>query len=168
MSIKISALLLATLSGASATVAITGSWHDAWGTSVTIGAAAYISIYAGGEPSIVGVTQYSNAEGWLVGQNSGAGSYNPGMWSRVDWVVDAAGGLHVCTSHYDAANESVALTPNANHSAYATSGCGGFGFSALTPTPTGPLAIMGSWADAWGTAIEVSSTMCAQPVGSNP
>jgi len=138
-----------------------GTWQDPWGTAITISASAYVSIYKGYEPSVVKITQFNNAEGWLVGENSGAGSYNPGKWSRIDWLFDAQGVLHLCATRSDALDEVSAKQPNPahNHSAYATDGCGGYAFSKLTRPPKGPLAISGSYVDTWNTAIELSSTV---------
>ena len=144
-----------------AELSIVGSWQDPFGTSITISTAAYVSIYQGGAPSVVKITHYDNAQAFLVGHNSGAGSYYPGKWSRLDWLYDSAGALHLCTSHYTAENETMAMQPNPsnNHSLYASTGCGGFAFSALTPPQPAKLAISGSWTDPYATSIEISSTV---------
>jgi hypothetical protein len=142
---------------------ITGEWEDAYGTQITISSSVYVSIYPGYQPSIIHITHYDDEAGFFVGQNSGEGSYNPGLWSRVDWVEDAEGGLHLCTTHYSAATEEEAMAyPDDDafsHAAYLTTGCGGFAFSSLTPPPTPPLLIAGGdWTDSWGTVVTVSST----------
>ena len=91
----------------------------------------------------------------------GSGSYNPGQWSRVDWVKDADGGLHHCTTHYSAATEAEAKVYPTNASLFSktdlATGCNGGGYSALTPPSEAPLAISGEWVDAYGTDITVSS-----------
>ena len=139
-------------------ISIAGSWEDDWATKITIGPHKYVSVYPESDPSIVTITQINEDEGYFVGQNGGPGSYNPGLWSRIDWVTDAAGGLHLCSSHFDAPDEASALIPAAttDHSLYDTTGCNGFAFSTLAAPPPAPLAIMGEWEDEYGTQIVAS------------
>jgi hypothetical protein len=127
-------------SAAATSLPITGSYMNAWGGTIVISSDAYIS----GGTNIINITHVDTTEGFFVGQNSGAGSFNPGLWSRVDWLFDSSGGLHMCTTHYNAANESMAMRPGGvthNHSLFSTSGCNGFSFSALSslsPPPSPP------------------------------
>ena len=55
-----------------------------------------------GAPSMT-ITQYSNSEGWLVGQNGAGDAWNPDKWSRVDWVPIEGGGYWWCQTAFDAA-----------------------------------------------------------------
>jgi len=129
-----------TLKPPSATLSIAGEYVDAWDTSITLTPLLYVSIYPGYKPSIVHITHIDEAEGFLVGQNMGLGSTAVGNWSRLDWVYDESGGLHLCHTHFNAADEASAKEPHASHdhALYASSGCGGFAFSALTPTTMPP------------------------------
>jgi hypothetical protein len=160
-------------STALAQLSIAGEWRDAWNTDITISSSVYVSSYPGSQPSIIHITAHDDAAGYFVGQNSGAGSYNPGKWSRVDWVKDSAGGLHLCTTHYKAATQAEAMIYPTNrtlysHANYATNGCGGFAFSSLTAPPKAPLLIAGGdWKDNWGTIITVSTSAWVS-TGSQP
>ena len=158
-----------------------------------LSSSVYISTYSGAQPSFVKITYYDNQEGFFVGENSGPGSYNPGKWSRVDWVRDPSDKVHICYAHYDATDEAAAMLPNPSHdhalylttgcagspfsaltagslsSAVCTDGCGGFAFSTLTRPPKGKLAIAGSYTDPWNTAIELSSSVYISTVsGAQP
>jgi hypothetical protein len=118
----------------SAPIDIAGSWSDPYGSSLQISSTMYTSAYPGYDESHIEISYFDNAASFLVGLNSGPGNWNPGMWSRVDWIFDERGGLHVCTTHYDATDEAAAMLPHPDHdhALYATTGCGGFPFSALT------------------------------------
>ena len=126
-------------------LAITGTYTSGQSTIMFM-SDAYMSSWNGGPWSIINITSYDNAAGFLVGQNSGPGSFNPGLWSRIDWLFDSSGVLHYCTTHYNAATEAAAMQPGGvthNHSLFTTSGCNGFPFSALThvsPAPSPPAA----------------------------
>ena len=147
-----------------AEVSIAGEWEDGWGTKYTISSAVIASVYDGGQPTTISITHIDEEAGFIVGLNGGPGSYYPGNWSRLDWVEDEAGGLHICSSHYNAADEAAAMAAptTLDHLLYNTTGCNtgfGFAFSAMTAPPSSPLAIYGEWTDEWDTAITISSSM---------
>jgi hypothetical protein len=135
-------------------------WEDAWGTTLVATKDLWVSTYDGGHPSLIHVTHYDNDEDFFVGQNGMANSYNPGKWSRVDWVEDVNGTFHYCTSHYNAETEAEAMVAPASldHSDYLGKGCGGWTmFSTMTPPPSAPLALTGMFADAHGYTIVVNN-----------
>jgi len=149
------ALITALAARAAGYVDIGGIWYDTYGSDIRVTSTAYMSTYPGSGPSIINITYYNNTAGFLVGQNSGSGSYNPGQWSRLDWVEPIPGELHVCTTHYDANDEASAMLPNPSHdhAAYATTGCGGFAFSQIMRRP---IAIFGQYSDAYGSSIIIN------------
>lgn len=148
-------------------ISIAGSWEDSYATKITISQYFYVETYFSGTPSLVYISQFSEDDDYLVGLNDGPGSYYPGMYSRIDWTTDADGGLHLCTSHYEAPDEATALIPAAttDHTLYDTTGCNGFPFSSLAPPPPAPLAIAGEWEDGWGTKIVASKYAFASTYG---
>jgi len=82
---------------------------------------------------IFAITQFDNDANMLIAQNDSTNSFNPDLWSRMDWFDDGTD-LWFCQIAFDAATEADALaTPAADSTDPANSGCGGFGWSSLTP-----------------------------------
>jgi len=137
-------------------IEISGSYIDAYGSYVNVTSDAFTTVYPGDDsagPSVIDVTFFSNTMGFLVGKNSGAGSWYPGTWSRIDWHTATAaqwgaaeaGKVAYCTSLYNAASEFAAMRlqtqlggavdPDVYDISLANStGCGGYPFTILTPT----------------------------------
>lgn len=112
-------------------IEIAGSWLDNYGSDHTVSDTEWSSY---GGASVVHLSQYDNAQDFTVGQNDAANEYNPELFSRFDWYTDDAGQLWFCTTAYAAASEEEALnTAAADHTDPATTGCGGFPWSSLTP-----------------------------------
>ena len=112
-------------------IEIAGSWLDNYGGDHVITDDAWVSF---GGSSTVHLTFHDNDMNYTVGQNDAANTYNPELWSRFDWTVDASGQLWVCQAAYDAADEAAALSaPPADPLDPATTGCGGFPWSSLSP-----------------------------------
>jgi hypothetical protein len=110
-----------------------GSYTDAWGTAHEISAASWTQTYPGSAPMVFHVAQFDNAAGWVVAQNDAANEFSAGLWSRFDWLRDGDA-LWYCQSAYDAASEEAAVAaPAADRADPASSGCGGFGWTNLTP-----------------------------------
>ncbi len=110
---------------------IAGEYTDNFGFPASIGEC---SIYGNA------VTTLSNADQYVVIQNSCADPFSPGKWSRYDWTWYSGDGsapnLYLCTTVFDAATEAAAIAaPRADDSDPAHGGCGGpdFGWSLLTP-----------------------------------
>jgi hypothetical protein len=87
------------------------------------------------DANIYNLTQYSNAEQWVVAQNDSTHGWAPDLWSRFDWTWDFDGNLWLCQTAFDAADEAAALaTPASDASDPAIGGCGGmFPWTNLTP-----------------------------------
>jgi len=135
-------------------IEIKGAFGDGWGSEIVINNDYYQSQYPGYGKSFINITFFDNTMKFLVGQNSGPGSYNPGKWSRIDWHIATeamwgaanAGKVAYCTTLYNAESEMAtmlldtqpggAVDPRIyDYDLAPTTGCGGFAFSILTPTP---------------------------------
>ncbi|MFT4979505.1 MAG: hypothetical protein ACI8S6_005416, partial [Myxococcota bacterium] len=77
---------------------------------------------------------------------------NPELWSRFDWGW-AEDELYVCQTAYAEATEADALATPAADIDDLSAGCGGFSWSQLRT----PLAVSGSYDDAWGSTHLVSA-----------
>ncbi len=78
------------------------------------------------------ISQYSNADDYLVAENDASNAYNPSQWSRFDWTTDGAGDLFYCQIVYDAADEDTALAASDADRGDLSSGCNSFAWSQLT------------------------------------
>ncbi len=109
-------------------LSIIGVWDDGFGGTYDITSE---SITSWG--SLYAISQYSNADMYIIAQNDANNSYNPSLWSRFDWTMDADNNLYLCQTAFDAASEEDALnTPAADSSDPVNGGCGDFSWSALT------------------------------------
>ena len=81
--------------------------------------------------SLFHVLSYDNISDTLVAHNDTANTFNPGLYSRFDWLY-SGGALYYCQSAYAAASEQEALAASADAGDLAA-GCGGFSWSLLTP-----------------------------------
>ena len=102
---------------------------------------------------------YSNREKYAIAMNSPDNAYNPGAYSRFDWTIDTDGVVHYCQTRFDAASAQEAYETAASDASDLAAGCGSFSWTALSATA---LDLVGSYADSWGTAHEVTSTTWAQ------
>ncbi len=107
---------------------ITGAWVDGWGYDHDISQDTWDN--AG---SVFHITQLDNQADFLVAHNDPANAWSPDLWSRFDWTWDDAGGLHYCQIAYDAPDEATAAANTAADRASLDTGCGGFGWSSLSP-----------------------------------
>ena len=131
-------------------LSITGVWDDGFGGTYDITSE---SITSWG--SLYSISQYSNADMYIIAQNDANNSYNPSLWSRFDWTMDADSNLYLCQTAFDAASEEDALnTPAADSSDPANGGCGDFSWSALTLET---LNIVGVWDDGFGGTYDITS-----------
>ena len=111
------------------TLPVNGTWSDDYGGSHAIDAFVWSSW---GDMFLI--AEAHESEGWVVAQNAASNSYNPSLWSRFDWTLDDTGALYYCQSAYDAATQADAAASEPDASDPATSGCGGFSWTALTPS----------------------------------
>ena len=131
---------------------LTGEYSDAYGSSHTIDEWGWGSASEWGASSYR-ITQYDGDGQWVVAQNDSANSWNPDLWSRFNWTIDADGGLHYCQAAYDAATEKDALAAADADSADLAAGCGGFGWTELRRS----LAIEGRYEDDYDSIHEIDA-----------
>lgn len=112
-------------------LAIAGSYTDTWGTEHEIDEVTWTQ-RLGSHPELVfDMSDWSNAERWVVAQNGADNGYFPLAWSRFDWT-DTGGRLWFCQSAYDAeSSEAAHATPAASDADPETGGCGGFPWTEL-------------------------------------
>ena len=115
-------------------LALTGSYTDGWGTDHVVEPWQWTTAPGvPGDEAVYAVAQYNNDAGWAIAQNAATNTYSPGLWSRFDWSIDQ-GDTWMCQTAYDAATADDALaTSPADATDPATAGCGGFGWTNLTP-----------------------------------
>ena len=121
---------------------IAGSYTDAYAGEHYIDSGIWTITYSWGTASSVSefhVVDWdgSSESGTVIAQNSEEAAYDPGAWSRFDYVMDEDT-LYYCQTLYNAGSEAEALAhPGANASSPAEGGCGeapyDFPWSALTP-----------------------------------
>ena len=127
---------------------VIGSWVDGFGIVHRVTEETWIQGWGPGA-SITNISQYSNDESWVVGQNTSDHPWNPDKWNRFEWILDGDT-FYMCQSVFDADTEDDALNAEAaDPSDPQTTGCGGYPWSSLTEGQGG-LAIAGSWESASG------------------
>ncbi len=134
------------LDATSSELALVGTWDTNWGGFVRVTAEGVSFSWLGDD--IVAITRFDNAGHWMVGQNTSADTWFPGMWSRFDWV-DTGDGILWCQTAFAAASEQDALDTPAADATDTETGCGGFEWTVLTPGQ-GPFALDGTWTDEFG------------------
>ena len=85
--------------------------------------------------SVVHIEVYSNALNFLAGRNDVVNSFDPGKYSRYDWVM-FNGHLYYCTTAYDADSLNGALLGTTDASDPTAGGCNAkndFPWTDLTP-----------------------------------
>jgi hypothetical protein len=112
---------------------IAGSYTDDFGSTWSIDEVQIVLGYPGYAPSLFSVVRYDNDADVIIAQNDPSNPYSGGMYSRFDWYVDGAA-LWICQTAYAAASaEEAEATPAADRTDPATSGCGGFPWTGLSP-----------------------------------
>jgi hypothetical protein len=96
---------------------------------------------------------YSNRDNFAIAMNSPDNAYNPGAYSRFDWVIDPSDVVHYCQTRYDAASAQEAYEATPADAADLTGGCGTFAWTALTATT---LDLVGNYSDNYGTEHDIS------------
>ena len=120
---------------------LAGTYVDNWGTEHTIDNDLWVQ-----GSSAFQIISYDNESGTLIAQNDSSNEYNPNLWSRFDWAT-VDGQLWYCQTAYAAESEDAAVsTPEADASAPAEAGCGGFSWTQLNEA----LKIRGDYGDSWG------------------
>jgi hypothetical protein len=109
-------------------VVLGGTWMDTWGTTHTIDDESWTQSSSFGT-SVFRISQFDNADEFLIAQNDSGNGSNAELWSRFDWTT-WNGSLWYCQTTYDAASEADALgTPRADDSNPEDGGCGESGFA---------------------------------------
>lgn len=137
---------------------IAGEYSDDFGGTVSIGSCAIFGN---------AVTTLSNADKYMITQNSCVDPFNPGKWSRNEWTLYSGDGsapeLYLCTQVYDADSEAAAIAaPRADDSDPTVGGCGTppttFPWSKLTPIAAGgPDAGDGGPSDAGNSPVDAAA-----------
>ncbi|MEY3013486.1 MAG: hypothetical protein RIT45_2221 [Pseudomonadota bacterium] len=90
---------------------------------------------------------WDNGKRRAVTRNLPDDAYSPNTYNVVFWQPAAGGAFHYCTADFGLATAELAedSTKTADGSAPETSGCGGFGWTKLSPLP-----IRGTWKNQFG------------------
>ena len=112
---------------------IAGSYVDQWGTEHSISDEMWTQSFGTASLYEFNITQFDNDAQSVIAQNGPANAYNPDQWSRFDWHDDGMSGLWYCQTSYAASTEQEALDTTAADAADLAYGCGGFGWTNLTP-----------------------------------
>jgi hypothetical protein len=111
---------------------IAGQYLDAFGTDHDITEAMWIQSSSFFSSDWM-VSRFSNADQYVIAQNSPFDAFNPNLWSRFDWAFDAAGDVYYCQIAFSAATEWDALQTTSADPTNLASGCSGFSWTSLTP-----------------------------------
>jgi hypothetical protein len=113
--------------------ALAGAWTDEYDTVHEIDETRWTQTYPGYDPYVFDIASWDGAERRVVAQNGADNAYDPGLWSRFDWLDADDGHLYYCQSAFSAATQAEAeATPGADASDL-EGGCGGFPWTDLTP-----------------------------------
>ncbi len=144
---------------------VTGSYDDGFGGHHEITQTVWTQSGYGAASHFF-ISQYSNANSYLIAQNGPNNAYSPEKWSRFDWTWYDDGSrsesLWYCQTVYGADTEADALnTPAADSTDPSSGGCGGFSWSKATPGNT-MLTIFGSYQDSYDGHHEITQTVWTQ------
>ncbi len=107
---------------------IAGSYQDPYGGTHIISD----DLWDQGAMGKYHIALYDNEKDYLVAQNDEQNAYNPGKWSRFDWVW-YNGALYYCQTAYDKSSQKEAEEVEAaDPSNPEEGGCGGFPWTKLT------------------------------------
>jgi len=104
---------------------IIGRYTDDWEGQHDITAVAWTTGYVGSEQSVFWLRELSNTAGYLLAANDEKNSFNPGLFSRYDFVVDADKTLYYCQTSYNAATLAAAKATTPADRTDLVMGCGG-------------------------------------------
>jgi hypothetical protein len=107
---------------------LTGTWTDTWAGEHVIDAFAWKM-----GASTFHVLSADKVDGVIIAENDGTNEYFPGKYSRFDTVWKDEGGWYFCQTAFDAATAEAAEATAPADDANLESGCGGFGWSHLSP-----------------------------------
>jgi hypothetical protein len=114
--------------------AIAGTYVDQYGVEHEIGATEWTQQYPGYPADVYHLTRWSDDDRYVVALNGTENAFFADLWSRFDWTTGPDGHLYYCQTAYGAADEASALaTPRGDDADPASTGCGGFAWTDLTP-----------------------------------
>lgn len=113
--------------------ALVGEYVDVWGTQHTITEVLWIQTFPNGEGERYHILDHDNGARWAIARNDADNPWNANLFSRFDWTVDGDD-LWYCQSVYDAATEDDAREATPADPSDLDGGCGGFTWTALTPS----------------------------------
>ncbi len=117
---------------APASIAIAGTYMDDFGGMHVVSNTRWESSGVG-FASGFRISRFDNVAGIVIAQNDATNEFSPSLWSRYEWVT-VGGVLYMCQSPYDSMTEEDAMSaPRPDRTTPASSGCGMFGWSVLTP-----------------------------------
>lgn len=114
--------------GASEGLAIVGTYTDDFESEHVITSATWST-----EDSVYYISQFDNAEGYVIALNAQDNEYSPCGWSRFDWT-ESDGELYFCQSAFGADSEEAALETKPADAKNLDMGCSGFPWSRLSPS----------------------------------
>ncbi|HOW52155.1 MAG TPA: hypothetical protein PLV42_08965 [bacterium] len=79
------------------------------------------------------ISKFDNADDFVIAQNDATNTYNPGKWSRMDWVW-SGNDLYFCQIAYDKNSATEAEATTGTDPEDITTGCNGNPWTKLTPT----------------------------------
>jgi hypothetical protein len=105
----------------------------------------------------------------IIMQNPADDSYNPSLWTKVEFHDSSTAGFSYCMTVYNGATWEAALETNtlgSYNTSDATAGCNGFGHTITTNTNniapfflSQSVALAGRWLGNYGTSFVVNNTM---------
>jgi microcompartment protein CcmK/EutM len=111
---------------------IAGNWVTNFNQNVTISATTWTTVSSYGT-STLRIEAYGN--NWILAQNSATASYNPSLWTKIEFHT-VGSGFGYCSSVYNGATSAAALLQDTSaiyNSSNAGSGCNGFGHTVASP-----------------------------------
>ena len=104
------------------------------GIPVSVPATTINMVCGSGLKTVILATQAIKAGDaqYVIAQNSPDDLYNPDLWSKYNWTVDAEGIIYYCQITFGEATEDDALAVADADAGDLAAGCSGFGWSALT------------------------------------
>jgi hypothetical protein len=113
-------------------IEIVGEYDDSWGMGHVITENDW-TMSGFGDDSLFHFDSWDNEANQVVAVNDEANSYNPGLFSRMDWT-EHQGELWYCQAVFDAETVQDAWqVPASDPADPSASGCGGYSWSQLTP-----------------------------------
>jgi hypothetical protein len=133
--------------------ALAGRWLGNYGSSLVVNNTMWLS-HASWGTSHYTITQHTASH--IIMQNPADDSYNPSLWSKIEYHALGDGTYGYCTSVYDGATEAAALATDTSaiyNASDAAAGCNGFPHSIISPY-SNPIA--GSWLGNYGTQFTIT------------